>query len=173
MMQRIVIVGSGSSGKSTLAQQIGESLGLGVVHLDRLLWKPGWVRISPQEQEAVVADAVSGPKWIIDGDHPRTQAIRFAASNTIIFLDFPRWICVLRTVKRFLQNRGRSRVGMAAGCPERLNLTLLRWVWRYPQDNRAQVLENIMRRGEGCRVVTLRSPKEVQRFLGALQCEGD
>ena len=42
-MQRIVIVGSGGSGKSTLAKQMGLVLGLNVVHLDRLLWKPGYV----------------------------------------------------------------------------------------------------------------------------------
>lgn len=172
-MNRIVIVGSGGSGKSTLAQQVSAALGLGVVHLDRLLWKPGWVRISPQEQEAVVANAVSGSKWIVEGDHIRTQPRRFAAADTIIFLDFPQWICLWRTVKRFLQNRGCSRAGMAAGCPERLNLTLLRWVWRYPQDNRAQVRENITRWGGGCRVVTLRGSQEVRRFLDALPSETD
>lgn len=172
-MDRIVIVGSGGSGKSTLAQQIGEALGLDIVHLDRLLWKPGWVRISPQEQEAVVREVVSRARWIIDGDHLRTQAIRFAAADTVVFLDFPRWICVWRTVKRFLQSRDRSRVGMAAGCPERLNLTLLRWVWRYPQDNRAQVVANITRWGGSGQVVTLRSPQEVRRFLDALPSERD
>ncbi len=171
-MDRIVIVGSGGSGKSTLAEQLGRILNLDVVHLDRLLWKPGWVRVSPPEQEAIVREMVSRANWIIDGDHLRTQAIRFAAADTILFLDFPRWICVLRTVKRFLQNMGRSRVGMAAGCPERLNLTLLKWVWRYPQDNRAQVLANITRCGGGCRVVTLRGLKEVRQFLAALAARG-
>ncbi len=141
--------------------------------MDRLLWKPGWVRISRQEQKAVIADSVSGSKWIVEGDHIRTQPLRFAAADTILFLDFPRWICLWRMVKRFLQNRSRSRVGMAAGCPERLNWVLLRWVWRYPRDNRDQVLANITRWGGGCQVVTLRSPQEVRRFLDALRSERD
>ena len=170
-MNRIVIVGSGGSGKSTLAERLGRALDLDVVYLDSLFWKPGWVRVSAAEQEAIVGEVVSRAGWIIEGNHLRTQAIRFAAADMIVFLDFPRGMCLWRMMKRFLQNQGRSRVGMAAGCPERLNWTLLRWVWRYPKDNRAQVLENITRFSEGSQVVTLRSPQEVRQFLGDLPRE--
>ena len=173
VMQRIVIVGSGGSGKSTLAQQMGGVLGLPIFYLDRLLWKPGWVRLSPPEQEAVVAEAVSGPRWVVEGDHIRTQPVRFAAADTIIFLDFPRWVCFWRTVRRFILNCGRSRLGMAEGCPERLNGTLLKWVWRYPLDNRAEVVRNIERYALGRQVVVLHSPKEVKRFLADLMTDGD
>ncbi len=168
MMQRIVIVGSGGSGKSMLAKQMGAALGRDVVHLDRLLWKPGWVRVAPQEQEAVIAEAVSGPSWIVEGDHIRTQALRFAACDTIIFLDFSRQVCLWRTLRRFALNYGKSRLGMADGCPERLNWTLLKWVWRYPLDNRAQVVDNIKRYAPGRKIVVLHSPKEVKRFLADL-----
>ena len=167
-MNRIVIVGSGGSGKSTLAAQMGLALGLEVTHLDSVFWKPGWVRISATEQETVVSKILGRSKWIIDGDHLRTQPARFRAADTIIFLDFPRWLCLWRTVTRFFVYRGRSRTGMAADCPERLNWALLRWVWRYSLDNRRQVLENIGRYGGYCQVVTLRSPKEVRQFLGTL-----
>ncbi len=168
MMQRIVIVGSGGSGKSTLARQLGIVLGMDVVHLDRLLWKPGWVRLPPQEQEAVIADAVRGPRWIVEGDHIQTQPLRFAVSDTIVFLDFPQWLCLWRTLKRFVLNCGRSRLGMAKGCPERLNWTLLKWVWRYPLDNRAQVTSNIKEFGSGCKVIILRNSKEAKQFLSRL-----
>ena len=168
MMRRIVIVGSGGSGKSTLAVQAGLALGVEVTYLDSLFWKPGWVRISATEQDAIVQEVVTRASWIVDGDHLRTQPVRFAAVDTTVFLDLPRWVCLWRAVKRFLQYRGRSRTGMAAGCPERLNGVLPRWVWRYPTDNRAQVLENITRYGGGCRVVTLYNMKEVRQFLDTL-----
>ncbi len=173
MRQRIVIVGSGGSGKSTLAAQVGLALGVEVIHLDSLFWKPGWVRVSAAEQEAIVREVVNQARWIIDGDHLRTQPDRFAAADTIVFLDFPRSICVWRIIRRFFQYRGRSRTGMAAGCLERLNWVLLRWIWQYPSDNRPQVLENIERYGKGCRVVMLRSPKEVRWFLGTLPDQAD
>lgn len=173
MMKRVVIVGSGGSGKSTLAKQMGIALGMDAVHLDSLLWNPGWVRLALQEQEAVIAEAVSGSRWIVEGDHIRTQPLRFAAADTLIFLDFSRWVCFRRAVKRFALNYGQSRLGMAEGCPERLNWTLLRWVWRYPLDNRAQVISNIEKYGSGCKVVVLRDPKEVKRFLESLKARKD
>ncbi len=169
MMQRIVVVGSGGSGKSTLARQIGAVLSLDVCYLDRLLWKPGWVRVPASKQEALVREAVSGPRWIVEGDHLRTQPVRFAASDTIIFLDFSRRVCFWHTVKRFAPNYGKSRLGMAEGCPERLNWTLLKWVWRYPVDNRAQVVSNIEQFASGRKVIVLHSPKEAKRFLESLE----
>ena len=42
-MRRIAIIGAGGAGKSTLARQLGEVLGIEVIHLDALFWKPGWV----------------------------------------------------------------------------------------------------------------------------------
>ena len=44
MMQRIIIIGCGGAGKSTLARKLGEVLDLPVVHLDQLFWKPNWHR---------------------------------------------------------------------------------------------------------------------------------
>jgi len=40
-MDRIMIIGCGGAGKSTLARKLGEKLSIPVVHLDKLWWKPG------------------------------------------------------------------------------------------------------------------------------------
>ena len=42
-MKRVLVIGSGGAGKSTLARRLGERLGLEVVHLDALYWQAGWV----------------------------------------------------------------------------------------------------------------------------------
>ena len=48
-MERVMIIGCGGAGKSTLARQLGEVTGLPVVHLDKLFWKSGWVESSKAE----------------------------------------------------------------------------------------------------------------------------
>ena len=60
-MQRIVIIGSGGAGKSTLAQQLGARLDLPVIHLDALYWQPGWVETPRDALEVVVQEALQGP----------------------------------------------------------------------------------------------------------------
>ena len=45
-MERILIIGCGGAGKSTLARRLGEKTGLPVVHLDKLYWRPGWQHVT-------------------------------------------------------------------------------------------------------------------------------
>ena len=42
-MKRIMIIGSGGSGKSTFSSKLSEVLGLPLYHLDAYYWKPGWI----------------------------------------------------------------------------------------------------------------------------------
>ena len=101
-MKKIILIGSGGSGKSTLASQLGEKLKIKVYHLDALFWKPNWVGVPKDEQRKVQNDLVKEEKWIIDGNYGGTMDIRINAADTIIFLDFPRIICVFRAFKRII-----------------------------------------------------------------------
>ena len=91
--------------------------------------------------------------------------IRLAAAGTIIFLDFPRPVCVWRVFKRRLQYIGKARPDMAPGCLERLNWDFIKWVWDYPRRSRSVVLEKIGQYSVGKRVHILRSDEEIKRFL--------
>jgi hypothetical protein len=42
-MQRVLVMGSSGSGKSTFARRLSDMTGLPFVSLDALFWKPGWV----------------------------------------------------------------------------------------------------------------------------------
>ena len=89
-MHRIVVVGPGGAGKSVLARKMGERLGLPVIHLDALYWRPGWVQTPKDEWKAKVRELLSGERWIIDGNYGGTAGLRMAAADTIVLLDFPR-----------------------------------------------------------------------------------
>ena len=90
-MERILIIGCSGSGKSTLARALKEKLGLPVVHLDQLWWKPGWKNVTVEEFDSRLAMALNMDRWIIDGNYSRTMEARLAKCDTIIYLDFSRW----------------------------------------------------------------------------------
>lgn len=167
-MRRITIIGPGGAGKSTLAGQLGKKLGLPVVHLDAIYWHEGWKETPPEIWERTVRELVQQGAWITDGNFGGTMEIRLAAADTIIFLDLPPLLCVWRVVCRFLKHRGRSRPDMAPGCPEKLDLVFLKWIWNYRRDRRPEILQRIERQAEARRLVHLQTPRQVRRFLETL-----
>ena len=65
-MKRIVVTGPAGAGKSELSSRLGERLGIRVVHLDTLFWKPGWVATPAAEFEALQRRELEAPEWIVD-----------------------------------------------------------------------------------------------------------
>jgi adenylate kinase family enzyme len=168
-VRRVLVIGSGGAGKSTLAARLGKRTGLPVCHLDARYWRPGWVPTPDAEWRQVVAALAAEPAWIMDGNYGGTLDARLAACDTAVFLDLPRTLCLGRVIARSLRYRGRSRPDMAPGCPEQVTLEFLRWVWRYPVDRRPGVLERLAAAAAGgTRVVRLRSVRAVDRFLEAV-----
>ncbi|GHF57261.1 topology modulation protein [Amycolatopsis bartoniae] len=160
-------MGCSGAGKSTLARRLGVLLDIPVTHLDRLFWRPGWVAARDDEFRAAQETAVSAPAWVIDGNYRRSMDLRLPTADLVVFLDFPRWRCFTRVVSRIVRELGQDR--QAEGCPERLDLEFLRWVWRWHRDHRPLTLEAIRRHGAPARQILLSSPREVEWFLTSLR----
>ncbi|GAB3096860.1 isopentenyl transferase family protein [Lysobacter terrae] len=166
-MQRVLVVGAGGAGKSTVAVRLGQLTGLPVVHLDREYWRSGWVEPERAQWEATVDRLITADRWILDGNFGGTMERRIAACDTVVFLDLPRHLCLWRVLKRRLQHRAKSRVDMAPGCDERLSLHFLWWIWSYPWRRRPALLRRLQQLRAGQRAVILRSDAEIERFLAA------
>lgn len=164
-MKKIVLIGSGGSGKSTMARQLGEKLNINVYHLDALFWKPNWVGVPKDEQRKVQNDLVIEEEWIIDGNYGGTMEIRLNAADTIIFLDIPRILCVFRAFKRILQYRNKTRPDMGEGCEERFSFEFFKWIWEYPKTKRPKILERLEQLSNEKKVIILKSPKDIHNFL--------
>jgi adenylate kinase family enzyme len=163
-MKRVVVIGSGGSGKSTFARSLGEATGIEVIHLDSLYWKPNWRKSPPAEWEKRVAELVKRDSWIMDGNFGGTRRMRIEASDTVVFLDFPRLVCIYRVIRRGICYRGKSRPDMAEGCNEKLDLEFLSWVWNFPARSRYRIFEDV-NTFPGKRLVILRSSRDVEEFL--------
>lgn len=166
-MQRIVIIGCGGAGKSTLARQLGEKLGLPVVHLDKLFWHPGWVESTKDEIDEKIRIEMEKPCWIMDGNYNRTLPQRLKCCDTVVYLDFTRTACLLGVLKRILTTYGTVRPDMGEGCPERVDLEFLKWVWNYNRNKRERNY-HLIKEAEGVEVIILKNRRAVKRFLNSL-----
>lgn len=163
-MERIMIIGCGGSGKSTLARQLGEKLGLPVVHLDKLFWRAGWEHISREEFDELHREALMGERWIMDGNFDRTMAERIRYCDTVIYLDFSRVACLMGVVKRILTSYGTVRPDMGEGCPERIDWEFLQWVWNFNKNKRKKNYR-LLNETEGIEKSVLKNRRAVKRFL--------
>jgi adenylate kinase family enzyme len=167
-MKRVLVIGSGGSGKSTLARRLSELLKIDVKHLDRLYWQPGWQEPTKEEWLERVKELTSDDSWIMDGNYGGTLDVRIQRCDTIVFLDLPRTLCLWRIFKRRLLYRNRSRPDMTEGCPEKIDLEFVSWVWNYSRRSRPKVVQLLREHSETKQIVWLRSKAEIRKFLRRL-----
>ena len=91
-------------------------------------------------------ELIAGERWIVDGNYGGTFDVRFARADTVIVLAPGRLACLVGALLRSLQNRGTAI--QAPRCPERIDLDLLRWIWRYPVDSRPRLDAALARHGD-------------------------
>ena len=161
--ERIMILGSAGSGKSTLAARLGEITDIPVIHLDRIFWNPGRVETPGEEMTLKAMEAAASERWIMDGNYSATLDLRIERADTIIFIDFSRFLCIFRALKRRIENHGKTRFDLAEGCIEKIDLPFLKWIWGYPKRSRKNIIDKIENSGKS--VYHLKTRKDVSYFI--------
>src|SRR5690349_6572532 len=127
-MKRIVVLGNGGSGKTTLARHLATRLDLPLTHLDAVYYGPDWTPLPADVFVAEQQRLTAGPRWIIEGNYASTLPIRLAAADTAIFLDLPAPTCLWGIARRRLRYRGGQH---ADGVHDRITWQFLRYVAGY------------------------------------------
>jgi len=160
-----VIIGINGAGKSMLSNELGKLLNIEDFHLDKIYWKPGWVKIPSEEGKAIQRKLTKRNKWIFDGNWIGSLDIRLKPADTIIYLDFPKWFCLYRILKRGFFSRGQS-FDKQEGVNEKVNWFIIRRLLSFPKKS---IMETVNKYADGRNVYIFKSQEEVDKFLKELE----
>lgn len=142
-VRRVLVTGNAGSGKTTFASKLAVKSGLSYIGLDSVVWRPGWRKTSPGERREAEQSIAAQDSWIVDGVSDELLQV----ADTIVLLDVPRPLCLLRVVWRSLPYLFRSRPGLPERCPELMILPKVAGIiWKYPFTQKPKVLGEAERR---------------------------
>jgi adenylate kinase family enzyme len=173
--QRIAVVGTTGSGKTTMARRIAQRLAIKHVELDALHWGPNWTPAPTERFREHTAQALNGDTWVVDGNYSKVRDIVWSRADTIVWLDYPLLVILGRLVSRTLR-RVITREELWQGNHEHFAAqfasrdSLFLWALRtYPR--RRREYPALLQRPEHAHlaVVHLRSPRDARDWLAGLE----
>ncbi len=175
--KRIVVIGTTSSGKSTLAKRLADQFALDFIELDALHWESNW-REAPDEVFRARADKYTrAERWIVAGNYLQVRDIVWSRAEVVLWLDysFPRvfWQLTVRTFRRGvlqeeLWNGNREKLWwhFKLWSDESLYHWLFKTYWKRKREYPRLFAEP---RYAHLTVVRLGSPREAEDWLAVFQ----
>jgi hypothetical protein len=175
--RRIVVYGPSGSGKTTFSRELARGLGLPAIELDAIYHsRPNWHDLSTEEFRDAVECllAVHPDGWVIDGNYSAVRDLILPHAETAIWLRLPFRVVYSRLARRTLR-RMWTREPLWDVNYESFRLgffsrdSILLWGitnWRPHHHKTRAALRHA--KALGVRVIVLRTPAEVARYLAAL-----
>lgn len=141
--KKILVLGNGASGKSTLAKYLSEKLSIPLLHLDTIYWENGWQHADHKVFLEKVSKLMKKNSWIIEGTPMLGIENRMNEADTIFYLDVNRWACLWRALKRYVKNLF-VKNNYNDGCPANtFSLKTFKWIYLFEKNNKNKILNLI------------------------------
>lgn len=164
-MKRIAIIGSSGSGKSTFANKLGKKLNRTVTHLDKEYYTDGWKqKYSKEGWKDFLRSLVEEDQWIIDGNYRSSLIMRLDRADTIIFFDFPKWLCLWRALSRSFDQQ--QPFDKPEGVKDKISWELITRVINYPTREIYQIIDTYRDRSK---IFIIRNDGDAKKLLGDLE----
>jgi len=110
---RIHIVGAPGSGKTHLGRSLAAQRGVKLTELDDLHWmnenNTYGTKRAKGERDALLADVIQRPTWVIEGIYYKWTATSFAEADLIIILQPNSWVRNWQLLWRFIKGKNSAQ----------------------------------------------------------------
>ncbi len=172
------VVGTSGSGKSTVARQLAQKLGIPYIEMDRLYWRAKWQGTPDDEFLSCVEQALAAASggWVLDGNYTRTKAIKWRDVDWVVWVDYSFRRTLWQSIRRAVIRAWRkTELWPGTGNCESFSRSffsresIILWTVKTYGKNRKKYLAD-MQDANHChiRFIHLRSPAEANAFLASL-----
>ena len=173
--RRVVVIGTTGSGKTTLARELARAQGVPHVEMDAYRHGPNWRETPDDEFRRQLAHALSGDRWVADGNYSMARDSVWPRATAIVWLDFNFGLVFWRLALRTLR-RGITRETLWNGNKENLfshlftRHSLFLWAFKsHWRRRRTLPLALAQPQYAHLRMVRLRSRRAAARWLADVQ----
>jgi adenylate kinase family enzyme len=150
--RRLVLLGCAGAGKTTLARNLAAAMGAPAIILDEI-WPLGGAPADAPAFRETLAALHAGPAWVSDGNFAAVSFdIRLPRADLILWLERPRWLCLLRATVRALRGGQGHRL---RDLPK-----VIAFIWNFDRINRPRIEECRAIHGPNVPVIHLRSAED-------------
>jgi len=83
-MQRINVIGTSGSGKSTFSKRFAAIIGAPYLEIDKMFWGPDWTFAPDDVFFKRMEKELRAEKWVLDGNYTRTTPIKWQNVQMVI-----------------------------------------------------------------------------------------
>ena len=178
-LKRIVVVGTSGAGKTTLAGELARLMDAPHVELDAYRHGPNWTETPDDIFRQNISGALTGEKWVVDGNYSIARDIVWSGATAIVWLDYPFnvtfWRLFRRTMIRYF-----TRAELWNGNREDLKGVLFSrdslFVWafrRHWSRRKSYPLAFAQPEYSHLDVIRFRSPRTARKWLRSLDGKPD
>lgn len=161
--KKISIIGGSGTGKTTLANSLGEILDIPVYHIDGIHHLENWAIRDSNERDKIILEKVLESKWIIDGTYRSTLQERLDKSDLVIYLDYSSFAQVRGILSRFFKNHGKEKKEIP-GCKERMSFEFFMFVCKWRKTRRGEIVEKISKVDKG-KVLIFKNRRQLNKWF--------
>ena len=159
-MNKIIVIGSPGSGKSTFARKLQQKTNLPLYYLDMLFHNADKSTVSKEEFDTKLQEIVESDSWIIDGNYQRTLPMRFEAAEQIFFFDLPLDVCLAGAEFRI----GKKREDMP-WVEEEFDSDFRKYIIDFPKDQLPLINDLVEQYKNTKDIIIFKSHQEANAYL--------
>ena len=176
-LNRINVVGTSGSGKTTFSKLLANKLEIRHIELDAIFWGPNWYWPPDEEFFENVKNALNEhKKWVLDGNYTRTIPIKWQNVDAVIWLDYSFCRTLFQSLKRALRRSLlKEELWQGTGNRESFRRTFFSKesiiLWTLKTHAKVKIkYEKLMNDSQYSKIhfIRLKSPSEASKFLSEL-----